>query len=130
MAQNAGGHQESNKQLKTLPLGRAAIDRRVDINAAPLRLVLLISLLHLLLFKCNHCQAQNVLMRVCDAREIKAVTSRVCMLYKRTRNSILKVDKHGNLRLTRGTKNEWTPARLASECCKNGCHPHIFAYNC
>jgi len=71
----------------------------------------------------------SVLMRVCDAREIKTVTSRVCMLYKRTYSGV-KMDKQGNLRSTRGTKGEYSPAKLASDCCKIGCPPHIFAYNC
>lgn len=72
----------------------------------------------------------NVLMRVCDTREIKTVTSRVCMLYKRTKNSDIKMDKQGNIRIARSSKGDYSPAKLASECCKVGCPPHIFAYNC
>lgn len=76
----------------------------------------------------------NVLIRVCDSREIKTVTSRVCMLYKRTNNSNLKLDRYGNLRISRSTgshsKGEYSPAKLASDCCKIGCPPHIFALNC
>lgn len=80
----------------------------------------------------------NVLMRVCDTREIKTVTSRVCMLYKRTKNSDVKLDKEGNLRITRSPesdndasgKGDYSPAKLATECCKIGCPPHYFAYNC
>lgn len=92
-------------------------------------LVLLVQLIaHSLSY---HYQAQaTVLMRVCDTREIKTVTSRVCMLYKRTRNSGVKIDKQGNIRITRGAKGDYSPAKLASECCKIGCPPHIFAYNC
>lgn len=72
----------------------------------------------------------NVLMRVCDTREIKTVTSRVCMLYKRTQNSDVKMDKQGNISMAKGGKGEYSPAKLASDCCKIGCPPHIFAYNC
>lgn len=72
----------------------------------------------------------TVLMRVCDTREIKTVTSRVCMLYKRTRNSGVKMDKQGNIRITRGAKGDYSPAKLATDCCKIGCPAHIFAYNC
>lgn len=80
----------------------------------------------------------NVLMRVCDTREIKTVTSRVCMLYKRTKNSDVRLDKEGNLRITRSPesdtdtngKGDYSPAKLATECCKIGCPPHYFAYNC
>lgn len=86
---------------------------------------------HLLLIqvKINSVEA-NVLMRVCDTREIKTVTSRVCMLYKRTKNSDIKMDKQGNIRIARSNKGDYSPAKLASECCKVGCPPHIFAYNC
>lgn len=72
----------------------------------------------------------SVLMRACDTREIKTVTSRVCMLYKRTKNSDVKMDKQGHLRIARGVKGDYSPAKLASDCCKIGCPPHIFAYNC
>lgn len=73
----------------------------------------------------------GVLMRVCDTREIKTVTNRVCMLYKRTKNPEAKPDKDGNIRVARGTgKNEYSPDKLASDCCKIGCPPHIFALNC
>lgn len=72
----------------------------------------------------------TVLMRVCDTREIKTVTSRVCMLYKRTKNSDVKLDRQGNLRMARDTKGEYSPEKLANDCCKVGCPPHIFAYNC
>lgn len=78
----------------------------------------------------NKAIATPVLMRVCDTREVKTVTSRVCMLYKRTKNSEVKLDKQGNLRLTRQTKSEYSPAKLASDCCKIGCPPHIFANIC
>lgn len=72
-----------------------------------------------------------ILMRVCDAREVKTITSRVCMLYKRTLNSDVKRDKQGNLRLSkRQAKGDYSPAKLASECCKVGCAPHIFANIC
>lgn len=72
----------------------------------------------------------NVLMRVCDTREIKTVTNRVCMLFKRTKNSDVRLDRQGNLRITRDTKGEYSPAKLASDCCKIGCPAYIFAYNC
>lgn len=72
----------------------------------------------------------NVLMRVCDTREIKTVTSRVCMLYKRTQNSDVKMDKQGNIKFTSDSKQDYSPAKLANECCKIGCPAHIFAYNC
>lgn len=91
-----------------------------------------------LLFACNQTNA-SILMRVCDTREIKTVTARVCMLYKRTANSKLKMDRQGNLRVVRDAgdaettldpKVEHSPAKLAAECCKVGCPPHIFAFNC
>lgn len=72
----------------------------------------------------------NVLMKVCDTREIKTITSRVCMLYKRTKHSDVRMDKQGNIRITRGAKGDYSPAKLANECCKIGCPPHIFALNC
>lgn len=79
-------------------------------------------------------RAGPMLMRVCDTREVKTVTSRVCMLYKRTKNSDVKLDKQGNLRITRSSssssKNDYSPAKLASDCCKIGCPPHIFASIC
>lgn len=77
----------------------------------------------------NNVQA-TVLMKVCDTREIKSITNRVCMLYKRTKNSDLKLDKQGNMRITRGAKDDYSPAKLATDCCKKGCPPHLFAYNC
>lgn len=95
------------------------------------RLMLLVSLTLLIIYiRSNQVVEANVLMRVCDTREIKTVTSRVCMLYKRTKNSDVKVDRQGNLRMARGTKGDYSPAKLASDCCKIGCPPHIFAYNC
>lgn len=74
----------------------------------------------------------TVLMRVCDPREIKTVTDRVCMLYKRTKNSDIKLDKLGNIRFPRGADKmeDFSPAKLAAECCKDGCPAHIFAANC
>lgn len=73
----------------------------------------------------------TVLMKVCDTREIKSITNRVCMLYKRTKNSDVKLDKQGNMRITRGAnKDDYSPAKLATDCCKKGCPPHLFAYNC
>lgn len=78
----------------------------------------------------------SVLMRVCDTREIKTVTSRVCMLYKRTKNSDVRMDMYGNLRITRSAESEneaiddYSPEKLATQCCKIGCPPHYFAYNC
>jgi hypothetical protein len=73
----------------------------------------------------------TVLLRVCDAKQVKTVTTRVCMLYKRTKNSNVKRDKQGNLRMTkRQVKGEYSPAKLASDCCKIGCPPHIFASIC
>ena len=78
----------------------------------------------------NHQVQATILMRVCDTREIKTVTNRVCMLYKRTKNSDVKVDSQGNLRIARGAKGEHSPEKLAQDCCKIGCPPHIFADNC
>jgi len=98
----------------------------------PFRLTLfsLIGLLALITVLSIQQSEATVLMRVCDTREIKTVTNRVCMLYKRTKNSDLKQDKGGNLRLSRDTKGEYSPAKLATYCCKVGCPPHIFAHNC
>lgn len=72
----------------------------------------------------------SVLMKVCDPREIKTVTNRVCMLYKRTKNSDIKLDRQGNIRVTRNSEEEMSADKLATECCKKGCPPHIFAVNC
>lgn len=73
----------------------------------------------------------SVLMKVCDPREIKTVTNRVCMLYKRTKNSDIRLDRQGNIRVTRSSDEEEMSAdKLATECCKKGCPPHIFAVNC
>lgn len=72
----------------------------------------------------------TILMRVCDTREIKTVTDKICMLYKRTKNSDVRLDRQGNMRITRDIKGDYSPAKLASDCCKIGCPPHIFAYNC
>lgn len=72
----------------------------------------------------------TVLMRVCDASEIKSVTSRVCMLYKRNKNSDLKIDRQGNMIIAGRTKGTFSAAQLANECCNNGCPPHVFASNC
>lgn len=94
-----------------------------------MRLILLIGFTCLIAATMDQVEA-GVLMRVCDTREIKTVTNRVCMLYKRTKNSDLKRDKDGNIRVARGAKGEYSPAKLASDCCKIGCPPHIFALNC
>lgn len=81
-------------------------------------------------FSCFSQIEATVLMRVCDTKDIKAVTNKVCMLYKRTKNAEIRMDRQGNIRITRGTKGDISPAKLASVCCKIGCPPHIFADNC
>lgn len=98
-----------------------------------LRLMLLVGMTCLIVHSnsdLNNVQA-TVLMKVCDTREIKSITNRVCMLYKRTKNSDVKLDRQGNMRITRGaSKDDYSPAKLATDCCKKGCPPHLFAYNC
>lgn len=76
-------------------------------------------------------QAGPALIKVCDTREIKSVTSRVCSIYKRSKNSRIRMDRQGNLRIARGTKGgAYSSSSLAVQCCKTGCPAHIFAYNC
>ncbi|KAG9510546.1 Dol-P-Man:Man(5)GlcNAc(2)-PP-Dol alpha-1,3-mannosyltransferase [Fragariocoptes setiger] len=73
----------------------------------------------------------NVLIKVCDSKELKTVISRACMLYKRTKNSDMKMMRSGDIRVTRSTNNDYMAAsKLATECCSVGCSPQIFAYNC
>lgn len=95
-----------------------------------LLMVLIVSQI-LILHMTYNCQVEGgVLMRVCDTREVKTVTSRVCMLYKRNKNSDVKLDRQGNLRITRQSKADYSPAELASVCCKSGCPAHYFAQIC
>lgn len=101
-------------------------------NINVLLLISILSCLALLSLPRQSEAKATVLMRVCDPREIKTVTDRVCMLYKRNKNSDLKVDKLGNVRVSRSSdkKSEFSPARLAAECCKVGCEARLFAANC
>lgn len=100
-------------------------------NARCLVIVFIALLLHLLIGGTIRMRTDAaVLMRVCDTKDIKTVTNRVCMLYKRTKNSETKMDKFGNIRIARGIKGDYSSAKLASDCCRIGCPPHIFAYNC
>lgn len=109
-------------------LGRIKVQYKL---AYPYRGTLIAVTICLLIYHLNRTQVDGaVLMRVCDTKEIKTVTNRVCMLYKRTKNSDIRMDKFGNIRITRGVKGEYSPSKLASDCCKIGCPPHIFAYNC
>jgi hypothetical protein len=104
---------------------------KLDNNWSKLLLIILaVQIIVSQLFICTEAKP-TVLLRVCDAKQVKTVTNRVCMLYKRTKNSNVKRDKQGNLRISkRQTKAEYSPTKLASDCCKIGCPPHIFASIC
>lgn len=129
-------------KLRVFFKGRSSLspmeDRRInDVEMARprgllvlLTLALLAQLLVPLMLPGHQVAGSSIKIRVCDTREVKTVTNRVCMLYKRTKNSDVKLDRQGNLRITRQSKSDYSPAKLASECCTQGCPPHIFANIC
>lgn len=118
--------------IRTRKIGaNLALTRGLLSNGRNLNRILIALLLYLLISEPTRMRTKaTVLMRVCDTKDIKTITNRVCMLYKRTKNSETKIDKFGNIRIARGIKGEYSPAKLASDCCRIGCPPHIFAYNC
>lgn len=78
----------------------------------------------------------SLLVKVCDPNEFKAVTSRVCMLYKR--NGVELYHDQDEDKLSRIRRSEYEDYdedqywmdKLTSDCCTIGCPPHIFAVNC
>lgn len=130
LAASTRHNQQNNVKRTNAPVFLANMTLHLRRPRVLLSLGLLMQLLILLMIPSGRVDGTPVLMRVCDTREVKTVTSRVCMLYKRTKNSDVKLDKQGNLRITRHSKGEYSPAKLASDCCKIGCPPHIFANIC
>lgn len=78
-------------------------------------------ILIILIITAGHIAHSDDLIKVCDSKDIKTVTTKVCILYKRTKYSVLRVDKQGNLRIARDTKGESPAEKLAHKCCKVGC---------